>query len=72
MVVPLPQAQHEMFVFQHARLDRGLHFAREEHRLRIPGTERLQSFMPLEQVPVQLRQRQLVVEVDARLELIVS
>src|SRR5579884_1458677 len=68
MSIALAQTKNQMLVVDHARRRDRFHFARQEERLRIAVSKRLQHLVPAQELNVELGKRQLVVELQARLQ----
>ena len=58
------------FSFEHSRRRDRLDFARKEKRLRISISERLQHFVPAQKIDIDLGERQLMIESQARLQML--
>ena len=58
MTIPLAQTKDQMFFIRYARRRHRLHRAREEKRLRISVSKRLQHFVPAQKLDIDLRERQ--------------
>src|SRR5229473_3943894 len=60
-----------MFLAHHARRSDRFNSPRKKKGLRIPIAKRLQHFVPAEKIEVQLREIDLVIELQSRLEILI-
>jgi hypothetical protein len=68
MTIALPQTKDEVFVVHHARRRDWRHIAREKERLRISISERLQHFMPAQEIDIDFAKPELVVQTQTGLQ----
>src|SRR5439155_22929007 len=71
MTIALPQTQLQMSFAYDARRGDRFNCARKKKRLRIPIAERLQHFVPANKIEVQLRETDLVIEPQLRLQIFI-
>src|SRR5215469_7292880 len=68
MAIALTQTKDEMLVLHNSWRRDWLDLARKEPRLRVAVSKRLQHFVPVQKIDVDLRERQLMVELQTRLQ----
>src|SRR5882724_1113911 len=68
MPITLTQTKDEMFFVYDTRRRDWLNFTRKKQRLRISISKRLQHFVPAQKIDVDVGERQLIVQSQARLQ----
>src|SRR2546430_8831481 len=70
-MILLTQVKKKMFVLQDSRCDGRFDRVCEKHRLLIPSAKRLQYLVPAKQLGVKIREREFMIEMQTRLQILI-
>src|SRR5438876_12424132 len=70
-MVLLPQVKNKMFILQDPRCDGRFDRTCEKHRLQIAAAKRLQDLVPAKQLGVEIGEREFVIEMQTRFQILI-